>query len=100
MNRLPAEKIAQLNAMFCDGKGVRVAARTAGVHRDTAMRYRRAWIEAELQRAYDCIWEHDCEGCDAITARLPGKPVREMLDAWLDDDFNYGKPGYKPSRWH
>lgn len=55
-----------------------------------------ALIEAMLQRAYDLMWEHRCEECDAITDWLPPLLVREMLDAWCDD--NEGK--LPKSRWY
>lgn len=96
MNRLPRETIDKLFAAFEAGKGVRAAAREAGCNRETSSQYRRAWIETKLQKAYDLLCDGDGEGCDAITAVLPVDNVKEMLDAWLDD-----QDGRLPrSRWY
>lgn len=57
-----------------------------------------ALIEAMLQRAYDLLWDGDGEACDAITEWLPLDRVREMLDAWVDDQF--AKDDGPTSRWH
>jgi len=96
MNVLTPEKITALRALFERGIGVRAAAREIGCNRGTAARYRHAWIEAELQRAYDLLWDGDGEACDAITAKLPDKDVIAMLDAWSDD-----QDGKEPkSKWH
>lgn len=51
---------------------------------------------AMLQRAYDLLWEGNCEACDAITEFLPSRDVEEMLAAWLHDHTG-GKP---TSRWY
>lgn len=96
MNVLPPEKIAALFALFGRGVGVRAAAREVGCNRGTSMRYRQRWIDQELQRAYDVLWEGDGEGCDAITAKLPDKQVKAMLDAWLDDQCDHEPK----SKWH
>lgn len=97
MNVLSPKKIEDLREMFAAGVGVRQAGRTLKINRGTVAKYRRLWIEAELQRAYDLLWSGDCEGCDAVTARLPEPDVKVMLDAWLDDQ----DPKIKTkSRWH
>jgi uncharacterized protein VirK/YbjX len=84
---LPPEKVRELHGQFLAGLGIRAAARAVGVHRDTAMRYRRAWVHERLQAAYDELWNGNDEACDAICATLPTKDVRAMLDEWLDDQF-------------
>lgn len=96
MNVLPPAKASALHAAFSRGVGVRAAAREVGCNRSTAAAYRRKWIDAELQRAYDVLWDGDGDGCDAITAKLPAKDVTTMLDAWLDDQC-----GHEPkSKWY
>jgi hypothetical protein len=97
MNVLPPKKIADLHELFASGVGVRQAARTLNVNRGTVARYRRCWVEAELQRAYDLLWDGDCEGCDEITAKLPTKDVSAMLDAWMDDQ---DPKNTVKSKWH
>lgn len=97
MNVMPPEKKAALLASFSRGIGVRASAREIGCNRGTATKYRRQWVQAELQRAYDVLWEGDGEACDAITARLPEKDVRAMLDCWLDD---YSDTKGPKSKWH
>lgn len=89
MNVLNPKKAARLYWLFSYGRGIRESARLAGVHRDTATRYRREWLRfrPQLQRAYDVLWEGDGEGCDAITAPLPDQMVIAMLDAWQDDQM-------------
>lgn len=87
VNHLRHETVERLFAAFTSGKGVRGAAREVGCNRETAAKYRRAWIKAKLQEAYDLLWEGDGDGCDAITALLPEAEVKAMLDAWLDDQF-------------
>lgn len=98
MNKLRNEAVEKLYAAFAAGKGVRAAAREIGCDRETAARYRHAWIEIKLQEAYDLLCENDGDGCDAITALLPYAPVKEMLDAWLDDMDN--RSGFPKSRWY
>jgi len=38
-----------------------------------------------LQRAYDMLWDGNCDGCDALLEFLPSGDARKMLDAWSDD---------------
>lgn len=90
------ETICKLRYLFATGKGVRESARLVGVHRDTAMRERRRWIDDELQRAYDLLCDMDCEGCDTITEKLPEHRVKAMLDAWMDDQDDK----LPKSRWY
>jgi hypothetical protein len=99
MNRIEPKKARRLFSAFAHGHGVRAAAKVAGVHRDTAMRYRREWlaIRPHLQRAYDLLWEGSCDECDAITATLPDAPVLAMLDDWSDD---YADGNHPRSGWH
>lgn len=87
MNVLDPKKVRRLYALFSYGHGVRESARLAGVNRNTATRYRREFdrVRPELQRAYDALWDHDCETCDAINALLPEPAVMAMLGAWSDD---------------
>ena len=85
MNELHYEKIEKLFAAFAAGRGIRATAREVGCNRETVARYRRAWIKAKLQAAYDLLCDGNSDGCDAITALLPKPQVMEMLDAWLDD---------------
>lgn len=96
MHVISRAKSNHLRILWRMGCGVRKAARLAHVHRDTAMRHRRAWIREQLQLAYDLLWDRDGQGCDAITAMLPDKDVMAMLDAWEDDQM-----GDTPkSEWH
>lgn len=88
MNFLPLEKVGRLNSLFDEGVGVRASAREVRCNRNTASRYYRFWVRLTLQRAYDLLWEGDCEGCDKLTAKVPAAQAKEMLDAWLDDQFD------------
>lgn len=93
---LPPEKIDAIREALLLGMSCNAIAAAVGCNRKTVMAYRRQWIEDELQRAYDVLWEGDGEACDAITAKLPDKDVKAMLDAWLDDQC-----GDAPkSKWH
>jgi hypothetical protein len=95
---LPPEKVKELRQQFEARKGVRAAARAVGVHRDTAMRYRRAWVNERLQAAYDEMWDNaNPEACDAICATLPAKAVTAMLDEWMEDQF---RDKDQCSRWY
>lgn len=85
-----------LEVLFEASVGVREASRTARVHRDTAMRYRRKWLERQLQQAYDYMWDHECDKCDAVTWFLPRKDVNAMFDDWESDQ--HGK--VPKSKWH
>ena len=96
MNSLKERKRQLLLDLLSRGVGAREAARLAGVNRETATRYRRKWIDDELQRAYDLLCDGDGEACDAITAKLPDKEVRGMLDNWLKDQCGNGPK----SRWY
>jgi hypothetical protein len=100
MNRIDPSKARRLFSAFAKGIGVRAAAKSVGIHRDTAMRYRRQWlaIRPKLQLAYDALWEGDCEACDAINAPLPEPAVLAMLDDWLDDYRD--DDGQPRSGWH
>lgn len=96
MNIIPPEEREALVRLFDAGVGTLAAARKVGCNKNTASRYRRKWIEAELQRAYDVLWEGEAEACDEITARLPEKDVLEMLNDWLNDQC-----GQEPkSKWY
>lgn len=89
-----------LRREFAYGAGVRKAARMAGCHRDTAMRYRRelAGYWSALQDAYDALWDHECERCDAILETLPDGLARLLLDVNFDDQFEDDPK--KRSLWH
>lgn len=94
---LPPEKVDAIRAALRLGLSCNAIAGAVGCNRKTAMAYRRQMIDAELQRAYDLLWEGDGEGCDAITAYLPDKDVKAMLDAWLDDQ---DPSNTTKSKWH
>lgn len=94
---LSSEKVASIRACLDRGLSASAVAREIGCNKKTALDYRRQWIEQELQRAYDVLWDGDGEGCDAITAKLPDKEVRAMLDAWMDDYCDDKTP---KSKWH
>lgn len=97
MNTLAPAKAKHLYRLFSYGHGIRESARLAGVNRKTASNHRVLWLRyrAQLQRAYDTLWEGNGEGCDAITADLPEPMVTAMFDAWLDDQFDQPLSG-----WH
>lgn len=96
---LPAEKIAAIQECVARGMSVNATAKEVGCNRKTVMTYRRQWIDQELQRAYDLLWDSDGDACDAVTANLPDKNVRRMLDAWLDDQDPKTLP-HQMSRWN
>ncbi|MFL5607719.1 MAG: hypothetical protein ACJ8AD_14810 [Gemmatimonadaceae bacterium] len=60
---------------------------------------RRVLADVMLQRAYDHMWEHRTEACDAICDFLPKHLVTPMLDAWLDDQFE-ADPAKRSSWYH
>lgn len=82
---LPLEKVDAIRAALRLGMTCNSIAGAVGCNRKTVMAYRRQIIDAELQRAYDVLWDGDGEACDEITANLPTKDVKAMLDCWLDD---------------
>lgn len=41
--------------------------------------------EAMMQRAYDMLWDGNCDGCDAILEFLPSKDADIVLNAYGDD---------------
>lgn len=94
---LPPEKVDAIRAAFRLGLSCNAIAGAVGCNRKTAMAYRRQFIDAELQRAYDFLWDGYAEECDEITAKLPDKDVKAMLDAWLDD---YSDDTQPKSKWH
>ena len=87
MNKLDPKKAVHLYSLFAYGHGIRESARFAKVSRGTSLAYHRQWlaVRADLQRAYDALWEGDDVTCDAINAPLPELAVCAMLDAWLED---------------
>jgi len=95
MNILPHHKVEALHICFALGLSERESARRCCVNRKTANLRKAEWIEMMLQFAYDLLWDHHGEWCDQVTELLPDKPVIEMLDAWMDDQFEE-----KKSRWH
>ena len=56
-------------------------------------------VTTMLQRAYDLLWEGNCQGCDAITDFLPKRMVRRMLDTWCEDQFE-DDPAKRSSWYH
>lgn len=96
MNKLDPKKAKHLYSLFTYGHGIREAARLAGVNRSTSTRHHAIWlvVRADLQRAYDALWEGEAETCDAINAPLPEPAVMAMLDAWLDDQDDQPKSGF------
>lgn len=54
---------------------------------------------AMLQRAYDLIWDGECEACDALTEFLPSEDVGKMLDAYIDD-VDPNTPEERRSDWY
>lgn len=42
---------------------------------------------AILQRAYDCMWDGDTAGCDALIEFLPSAEVEKMFSAWESDQM-------------
>lgn len=52
--------------------------------------------EGMMQRAYDLLWDGNCDGCDAILEFLPSKDADVVLNAYSHDQDG-GKP---PSRFH
>lgn len=94
MNILRQEKAARLLDLMGSGVGVREAARRVGCDKNTATRYRKIWIKQELQKAYDFLWDGDCERCDEITLRLPKSDVEAMLDAFLEDQVGTSKKSH------
>jgi hypothetical protein len=105
MNELGPIRTNALFVLFDEGLGVRAAARELGISKDTSTKYREKWIKENLQRAYDLLWDGDCEGCDKITAKLPEDRVIAMLNCWSQDwendyDHRRGKPGVKMSEWY
>lgn len=54
---------------------------------------------AMLQRAYDLLWDGECEACDALTEFLPSDDVTKMLDVWLDD-VDPNTPEERRSSWY
>jgi hypothetical protein len=59
---------------------------------------RQKLIDAMLQRAYDFMWDHQCEACDALTEWLPSDQVAAMFDAWWNDSF--AKDDEPKSGWY
>lgn len=52
--------------------------------------------EALMQRAYDLLWDGNCDGCDAILEFLPSKDAEIVLSAFGND-----QDGKQPSsRFH
>lgn len=43
--------------------------------------------EAMMQRAYDLIWDGDCQGADALLEFLPSDDATKVLDAWERDQM-------------
>lgn len=90
-------KIRRLYVMFEAGYRITKSANEVGINRKTSRRYYRLWIDEQLQKAYDALWDGDDKLCDAVNFYLPDTSVREMLDAWLDDQTEDNQP---KSKWH
>lgn len=40
---------------------------------------------AMMQRVYDCMWDGDCAGADAVAEFLPSADAEKAFQAWTDD---------------